>query len=600
MSTTSTAFIVRKLLKTVGSDIQTDETGRLREKPVFPDTRVKSKVFRRQYFAYNLLRKRTSVDPEDPVLLRAGLEKWSESEWRCGVVNNHGRYYSPLGGDKLVFSRLQELTTGFLSSLLVEKWPSFDDLAATGGATNAVPRKFSWAASKLDGTSLLGTPDSQSSSKPSIGCISTAQDLLEELLDANPGYARRLERARRGYGSTFDVSDEELDEGRKTLSSYLCQSPSTALFDYVDKDWASIRLIAKSSAITVMIQKIFGNVLRNALLGVGIDLNDQTVNQEWAEIGSYTGLIATVDLSSASDSIALRHLDYFPPRWREFVMATRDTHVSVGRHSHKLRMVAGMGNGLIFELESALFWAFSMAVTSYLGLDTSFVSVYGDDIIIPSAAKDLLESFLLFNGFLLNAEKSFGGSKEPFRESCGKHFHNGLDVTPVYVKGDLDNEMELNRLINGVCLWGEVTSEPLDDVLHFMLSHIPVKNRSLVPETWDIKSGLYRQFCATIAGPTRTWCRSEQRWMYSVTRWEPTFIDVTERCPESMQVVNSLLTLEGGDDVYDAVKQLRHKHPILHKLLRREPPKEFRRGVISWPGDSTRKRKRDVNHVGDA
>ena len=88
-----------------------------------------------------------------------------------------------------------------------------------------------------------------------------------------------------------------------------------------------------------------------------------------------------------------------------------------------------MGNGFTFELETALFWAISKAVAGH-------ASVYGDDIVVPSASVGFLREVLYYVGFEFNEKKSHYGLSK-FRESCGGHFFDGHDVTPLYVRSPL-------------------------------------------------------------------------------------------------------------------------------------------------------------------
>ncbi len=64
----------------------------------------------------------------------------------------------------------------------------------------------------------------------------------------------------------------------------------------VPKNYKTDRTIAKEPCMNVYIQKGIGHVIRRKLKHVGIDLDDQTNNQEAARKGSLDGSLATVDL----------------------------------------------------------------------------------------------------------------------------------------------------------------------------------------------------------------------------------------------------------------------------------------------------------------
>lgn len=537
MKPNRTSHLLRSSLKSLGSDIRVDASGFIVGDVSLPDTSLRTEVFGPMYAAYNIARKRafTGTPPKDAFVTT--LNKWADSEHRCAVVNRHGRYFSVLPDRKEVFNRLNQSVASNLSRLLSDCWPDFSDFQFTNGATNCAPRDRSQGFAKSSAMAI-DNRDSCNFYK----CVATAQDLLAEIFEQNQGLALRYYRARYKLlpftPHEFLGTREECIE----LASWYCDD-TPALLDYVPKDRTEVRLIAKSGALSIMIQKILGDRIRQALKAVGIDINDQTINQEWAEIGSLTGLVATIDLKSASDSIALRHLDFFPKIWRDLFMATRDKSLTVNSSKskttpHILQKVAGMGNGYIFELETALFWAMSLAVCTELGLDTSHVSVYGDDIIIPSAGTSLLCEYFLYQGFEINTSKSFTG-KDPFRESCGKHYHNGRDVTPIYVKGDLNNSLELNHFINGLSDLQRRIGVDFSRTLQVALQCIPVNDRLLVPRSWDSKSGIYENFCDTIRLPTLGWSKNTQSSFVAFRYLAEVSHDILERFPIAAQMCAS-------------------------------------------------------------
>jgi hypothetical protein len=64
------------------------------------------------------------------------------------------------------------------------------------------------------------------------------------------------------------------------------------------------------------------------------------------------------------------------------------------------------------------------------------LAIYGDDICCDSHVTPYVKSVLSRLGFVVGEDKCFTGS-EAFRETCGKHYLGGYDVTPLYyrVKG---------------------------------------------------------------------------------------------------------------------------------------------------------------------
>lgn len=229
---------------------------------------------------------------------------------------------------------------------------------------------------------------------------------------------------------------------------FVLPSPSLILRDHLDispgnrittvpKNAKTDRIIAIEPLMNGYIQHGIGGVIRHRLKKVGVNLDDQTLNQRLAKEASILGSLCTIDLSAASDSVSMTLVErLLPPDWVEAIEQSRShkgvlpdgTYVTY----HK---VSSMGNGFTFELESAIFWALvSTVVDHYHGVDRR-VAVYGDDIIVPSAVFGWVEELLLFAGFSVNEKKSFFSGH--FRESCGKHYFSGRDVTPFYVRKDI-------------------------------------------------------------------------------------------------------------------------------------------------------------------
>lgn len=218
----------------------------------------------------------------------------------------------------------------------------------------------------------------------------------------------------------------------------------------VPKSAKTDRVTATEPLMNMYVQKGIGAVLRRRLKRVGIDLDDQRRNQTLAAVGSITGNIATVDLSSASDTVSLALVeDLLPPDWVDALQQCRSP-VGTLPCGKKLyyRKISSMGNGFTFELESLIFWALSLGVCRYLGVSESCLTVYGDDIVISSDCVPLLREVLDTAGFTFNSEKSFWDG--PFRESCGKHYFRGHDVTPFFIKKALDSDFRLFWAANSI------------------------------------------------------------------------------------------------------------------------------------------------------
>ena len=196
-------------------------------------------------------------------------------------------------------------------------------------------------------------------------------------------------------------------------------------------------------------QKGIGSYMKKRLGLFGVNLRDQGVNRELALRGSIDGSLATVDLSSASDTVSYALvMSLLPVGWFELLDQFRSGSVEYQGVVTELEKFSSMGNAYTFELESIIFYALALAVCDSLDLfgkpifDRGLllirewpVSVYGDDIIVPTDAVQLLYETLNWCGFEVNTEKSF--STGNFRESCGADWLFGFDVRPWYLRTEM-------------------------------------------------------------------------------------------------------------------------------------------------------------------
>jgi hypothetical protein len=211
------------------------------------------------------------------------------------------------------------------------------------------------------------------------------------------------------------------------------------------------RCACKEPDLNMYLQKGVGAHMGRRLLRAGINLRDQSINRGLAREGSLTGDLATLDLSSASDSVSVELVRLLlPPLWFEYLNDIRSKHVKVRGEYVCTEMFSSMGNGFTFGLESLLFYALARSVLYFEGIKGR-LSIYGDDIIVPSSGAHMLISVLQFFGFTVNEKKSF--VEGPFRESCGGHYHNGLDVTPFYLKRHPKRLTDLIRIANQFRNW---------------------------------------------------------------------------------------------------------------------------------------------------
>lgn len=216
------------------------------------------------------------------------------------------------------------------------------------------------------------------------------------------------------------------------------------------------RCACKEPDVNMFLQKGVGLHIRKRLRRVGINLNDQSVNRSLARRGSIDGSLATLDLSSASDTVTKTLiLALLPYDWYLYLNDIRSRYVKVEGVYSETEMFSSMGNGFTFELESLIFWALAKS-TAYLRGISGTISVYGDDIIIPTEMYDDLVWVLAEFGFSVNPSKSF--HQGSFRESCGGHYDFGNDVTPFYLKREPTHLTDVIRVANQLRRWS--TADP--------------------------------------------------------------------------------------------------------------------------------------------
>lgn len=183
--------------------------------------------------------------------------------------------------------------------------------------------------------------------------------------------------------------------------------------------------------------------------------NIQQYHRWLARVGSLTGAVATIDLSSASDSICKNLVKLLlPPGWYDLLYRLRSPRTFVDGRWVRIEKFSSMGNGYTFELETLLFYTLCKVIAREgrdrvdwvaPGVD---VSVFGDDIIVPSTLAVEVVSALKFFGFEVNQDKTFLSG--PFRESCGGDYYRGFDVRPHFQKLETKEPHELIAFRNGV------------------------------------------------------------------------------------------------------------------------------------------------------
>ena len=307
---------------------------------------------------------------------------------------------------------------------------------------------------------------------------------------------------------------------------------------FVPKTVSESRTICVEPLLNTFFQKGAGFLLERQLkLYFGIDLsNQQAINRELARIGSIDGSYATIDLTSASDTIAYALVkDSVPAHQFKYLNWLRTRCAQFDGESIELQMFSTMGNAFTFPLQTAIFAAAVRAVYRIRGIparsrqrrsfgiadqklvyDEEFPTwgCNGDDIVVVREAYDDVVNLLKLLGFTPNLKKSF--SEGWFRESCGADWYKGVNVRGVYCQ-HAKTEQDINSLINRLMTWSVEHDIGIPNTLGWLKGRL--KRPFLVPMFEEETSGIRVPFTAT---PKRKRSRiqegREREWAYQ--KWD--------------------------------------------------------------------------------
>jgi hypothetical protein len=247
---------------------------------------------------------------------------------------------------------------------------------------------------------------------------------------------------------------------------------------------------AQQAVLEGFIESIEKDSFLNRMLGFA----DQVPNQDMARLGSLSGDLATLDLSEASDRVSnqlVRTLMSGFPELHGAVDACRSRKADVPGHGvQRLAKFASMGSALTFPIEAMVF-----LTCVFLGIERSLntqftsksalkrhasgVRIYGDDIIVPvDCVYDVIDQLERF-GARVGSDKSFWIGK--FRESCGKEYYDGFDVSIVKVRREFPtSRRHVPEIISLVSLRNQLykagyweTVKMLDSKLEKILKYFP-------------------------------------------------------------------------------------------------------------------------------
>jgi len=275
-----------------------------------------------------------------------------------------------------------------------------------------------------------------------------------------------------------------------TAMQYCQQALSGAFYDFLEQP---------------LVPNHFFSDRKNAAFGM-IGFLDQTPNQRMAKEGSLSGDLATLDLSEASDRVSNLHVMSLFSRFPQLLVGVQDcrsTKADVEDYGViHLSKFASMGSALTFPIEAMVF-----LTIIFLGIQDALnrrltredilsfrdsVRVYGDDLIIPKDYVLSVMNRLDQYGFKVNHSKSFWSGS--FRESCGKEFFAGVDVSIQRVRMEFpSSRSDVQEIISLVSLRNRLyeagyrsTVEWLDKQVEGFLPHYPlVRPSSPVLGRWS-------------------------------------------------------------------------------------------------------------------
>lgn len=144
----------------------------------------------------------------------------------------------------------------------------------------------------------------------------------------------------------------------------------------------------------------------------------------------------TVDMSDASDRISTALVEHLFPQWYPFLACASSSFAEIRKGPqkglHRIGMMANMGCGFCFELETLVFHAVATLVgCQETGLPPSScaarVRVYGDDIILPETWLPEFERVCARLGWVINPMKT--AVTHEFLETCGHYICPDQAVT---------------------------------------------------------------------------------------------------------------------------------------------------------------------------
>lgn len=378
-------------------------------------------------------------------------QTWLDTEAVCRETNSRFRSLGSTAltrkGVAVDIDSVLYAARGKIAKVLGPRVPRLSELplAFGPGATTCVAKKNACARTKL-------------SARPT--CSTNVLPVLPEFFATWPLYTDLHGVEQESGAEEYVVTklDVEIADGR---------------LGFVPKNAKTHRTVLVEPWINGVIQGGYGKYISRRLRHVGVDLSDQGLNKASARLGSLTGDLATLDLSSASDLISIGLVEHLlPVDWYMALYSCRTPFAVDDETRYELAKFSSMGNGFTFPLQSLIFWALVTSVQDTFQ-DAKRVRVYGDDIICPTVSVPAVLEVFQYCGFSVNMEKSYW--EGPFRESCGGDYYLGVNIRPLYIKDPLSMKVLF-------ILHNYYVRNALHDLAEVVLSFIPETVRLFGPD----------------------------------------------------------------------------------------------------------------------
>lgn len=342
-------------------------------------------------------------------------------------------------------------------------------------------------------------------------------------------------------------------------------------------------------------------------------MEDQTRNQDYAHVGSLYRNFGTIDLSSASDTVTyqlVRSLFRRTPIWQE-LWSCRSQYATLDGQRMPLEKFAPMGSAVCFPIESIVFAAVVRVAQKHVGVNTSYC-VYGDDIVCHFSVFPEVIRLLEELHFRVNEKKTFW-PESPFKESCGKEFYNGDDVTPFriprFFHGWKDGRAlrKAPQLLAGwISLANRLRNAGLEEARRYLVGRLlelcPSVLFSETDEMLAIQSNYATNFHlpekweterSSISPKRRNLCRGRLiKGMTLLTKWSPgdDFIryqmlleQYTHATRVALQCPEDLIQLEAGPSQLVTRQRWIAQRDLSRRIIQRERPwlNSLQRGPIT-------------------